>query len=227
LAAFAAGPIDVLVTLFTHARSYSLPLPAQTFSKKSTTQFAMLLGTPAFFAIPDDDVVEAAYADIPATSDSGVVLPCIVSRLIVSDALRPKNSREAWPTPPERASREEIVKLFAGGAKVTGAATLRGDEPPPTCAQPYQMAHFLAQSMPDLREISRMALGTGAVEMEVVLSPQGRVEFTRVLRSSGSSSLDSAIKRSAENSTYAPDVFRCEPVRSAYRFAIVSRVTRQ
>lgn len=221
--AFAAGPIDVLVTLFTHTHSYNLLLSAQVFAKKPSVKSEMLFAAPAFFTVPDDDVIEAAFADLPAASDTGLRLPCIVSRLIVSDALRPVSPHEVWPTASEREARRELVQLFSDGAKLTAAATLRGDEPVPSCEHPYQQAHFVVEAPPDFSAIARTP-GSGTVEVEVVLSPRGDIEAIRVLRGSGSSGLDDEVRRRAAKSTYAPFIFRCEPVRSSYRFVVVYTV---
>jgi hypothetical protein len=101
--ALASGPFDVLVTLFTRTHSYYLYLPTQTFDKKASALFRWFLAAPTFFTVPDDEPIEAAYAKVPPTSERGITSPCVVSHLVVSDALilQSHGPTPKWPTAAE------------------------------------------------------------------------------------------------------------------------------
>ncbi len=218
LASLERGPADVLVTLYSHTHSYKLPLPAQTFTEKATPSSQMLRTSPIFFTMPDDDVIEAALAD-PLATGAAAPQACVTSHLIALDALRPVAPRPlTWPTAAELEARNQLVRLFADGRRATAAATFDRDETAPTCAQPYQPVHTLVISHADYPATAVAQGAAGFVTVEVILDRQGKIEATRVLRSSGWASLDDESVRAASRTTYAPEIFRCEAVPGFYAF---------
>jgi len=222
MAAMIAGPIDVMVTLFTHTHSYDLSLPARRFyGGQHLTNSEMPFGARMFFSMPDDETIEAAYAMDSIRNGDGASLPCNPMHLVLWDALRPSNQAAPPLTANEREATRVLALAYAKDApKLAGLATLRPAEPALSCAQPYQNMHLTSRVAPMYPEGARQFGVTGRVAIQVDYTPETNAVATHVYSSSGSAALDASANTAAANSRYSPEVFRCEPQRGSYLLVV-------
>jgi TonB family protein len=210
------GPVDVAVTLYTHAHAYDLLLPAQRFDERVPAQAIPLFAARVFFTVPDDDALEALTANIATTNPYGP--SCNVSHLVVSDALAPAGT--AAPSAAELDARQALARSFDGGVNTITAATLRDAEPAPSCEHPYRNLQIVRKAASPYPAVALQRELGGTVIIEVNYDAQGRVVATRVRSGSGWPVLDAAAISAAEKTAYQPEIFRCESLPGYYLYTV-------
>jgi TonB family protein len=100
------------------------------------------------------------------------------------------------------------------------ALTFVGSDGPLACAQPYQLAHVVKAEQPVYPESAKFVHATGTALVRVDVLEDGSVAHTSLFRSSGNQALDVSAIKAATASSYAPALFRCNPIAGAYIFRV-------
>jgi TonB family protein len=91
----------------------------------------------------------------------------------------------------------------------------------PNCATSDTAVQMIASpSPPDIPPAARGDQTNGITRVRVIVNPQGSIESTAVIGSSGNSSLDQVAIAMARQAQYAPATHACKAVASDYTYAV-------
>jgi TonB family protein len=216
---------DVHVTLYSDANDYVISLPSLRFepnaSVAGSSPFApqsTLESAPIFVVLPKADLITGARVEL---SDATLQRDqaCFATYAYTDfyqQLVNPSFARSAEA----RALKVELAHAYVRGAPtVTALATIaRTSMTEKDCPIAASRATTMRPAMPDYPSVARAAGVTGTVQVFVRLDASGNVVETGIYKSSGNATLDAAARRAAQDSSYSPEIYRCEPIPGTYLF---------
>jgi TonB family protein len=105
--------------------------------------------------------------------------------------------------------------LAAGAAPSSGGAANVPAVLAAACTKPDSDALVVNPVMPAIPHGSKVS---ASVEIAVTIAPSGQVTQAKVARSSGNPTIDAAVLKAAQKSTYSPKIVNCRAVTGGYLF---------
>jgi TonB family protein len=114
--------------------------------------------------------------------------------------------------------RDAMRDFFAEAAAVTPADAPAGvPVDPPACKTPYADAYTKHAEKAETPYANGYA---GYVVVKLEIGPDGKLTGMRIDKTSHSAAFDEAAAEAVRESTFAPQIFRCEPVSGDYLFYV-------
>ena len=110
---------------------------------------------------------------------------------------------------------------IVSGTPVAQPSPVPTPTPTPNCATNDTPVQLVASPPPpELSSVARASRANGVARVRVTVDPQGSIENTTVIGSSGSASLDQVAMAMARSAQYAPATHACKAVASDYTYAV-------
>jgi len=214
---------DVRLTVYSTEWSYTITLPAVPFARKMPDNpyplmraLARFTTDPVFVTLPRADLLIAARAD-PGVGDAPPGCNPTYAYTLELDLYR--FGEKFVPSAGSSAEGRVIVASFNAATPKVPASVVAA-QPELACAEPYAIAHTLRMTAANYPVDQRANGETGVVVIAVDLSPAGAIENTNIVSSTANDVLTQEALKAAKATTYAPELFRCQPVASTYLFRV-------
>lgn len=192
---------SVTIVLLSATTSYTATFASVAFSNPDGNAYAPRFITgPLFVAVP---------------AGAHIQFFCKGTGNAQTDSSTCSDLRRRPDVPPVRKADDALRAHMTGSPPAAPEAAVAAPAPI-ECKNPYVDAHVIGTNVaPDVPYGERMRL-SGTTGVKVTLDATGAVSDTRIYASSGSEILDRASLDAAWSQRFAPRIFRCAPIASAY-----------
>jgi len=211
---------DFVVTLYSASASYELRLDGQLFDRRPKTAGPPMLSwvaAPAYFDVPGAAAIESAYVQ-PLEADGVQSTPCLFNHYRVRS--RADIMSELYSQEPTLLDESDVAAAnFSADSPITHA-TFRSQSPSPDCKQPYAEPRVLHAMSPPYPPSAIRDGASGMAMILLELDNAGKPLSAAVVKSANYDALDRAAEVAALTSSFAPQLFRCEPIGGSYVFRV-------